>query len=498
MHWITRRRMLQGTIAAAGLGASSALARSGSANGDLRLALIGAGGRGKNLTDWVVASKGARLVAMCDADRERVERSATALEDATGSKVDRFIDYRKVLQRDDIDGVVIATQNHWHALMTIHACQAGKHVYVEKPVCHTIWEGRKMIEAAKKYDRVVAAGFQNRSMGGIREALTLVREGELGPITQVRGLCYRNRKGIGRRDEPLSAPKSVDYDLWLGPAADEPILRSSLHYDWHWVFNTGNGDMGNQGPHELDMMRMVLGDPGHPRSVVSFGGRFGWDDAGDTPNMQCALFDFGNDVPAIFEVRNLYQKERPSVGRYPHAPGVGIHVTCERGEYRGGRAGGAFYAPDGELLRKFAREDVAREDVAPEDVAPHMQNFIDAAHRGDPSGVNSPVESAYHSACLSHLANIAVRCGRDAAAPEIAEELGRHGRAGQLATECFERFSEQLNLWSVDTAKTPWRLGAGLAFDPNAERYTGGPNADAAQALVRREDRKPFMVPEIV
>ncbi|MEQ8849182.1 Gfo/Idh/MocA family oxidoreductase [Botrimarina sp.] len=410
------------------------------------------------------------------------------MEDTTGAKVDRYIDYRKVLQRDDIDGVVIATQNHWHAPTTIHACQAGKHVYVEKPVCHTIWEGRKAIEAARKYDRVVAAGFQSRSMGGVVEALTLVREGALGPIQQVRGLCYRNRKGIGRRDEPLSAPKSVDYDLWLGPAADEPILRTSLHYDWHWVFNTGNGDMGNQGPHELDILRMVLGDPGHPKSVASFGGRFGWDDAGDTPNMQCALFDFGKEAPVNFEVRNLYQKDQPSVGRHPRDPGVGIHVTCEGGEYRGGRGGGAFYSPNGKVLRTFAGEDGA----------PHMQNFIDAAHRGDPSGVNSPVESAYHSACLSHLANIAVRCGRDAGASDIADELGRHGASGELGMECFERFSEQLDLWSVNTAKTPWRLGTGLVFDPEAEQYTAGPNVEAAQAMVRREDRKPFVVPDTV
>ncbi len=488
MHRITRRRLLQGTVATGGLVAANALARIGSANGDLRLALIGAGGRGKNLIDAVLASEGARMVAICDADRDRLHLGASAIEDATGAKVDRVLDYRRLLDRADIDGVLIATPNHWHALMTIHACQAGKHVYVEKPVCHTIWEGRRMIEAAKTYDRVVAAGFQNRSISGVVEALTLVRDGELGSIKQVRGLCYRNRDGIGRRDKPLSAPASVDFDLWLGPAADEPILRSSLHYDLHWVFNTGNGDMGNQGPHELDIMRMVLGDPGHPTGVVCFGGRFGWDDAGETPNMQCALFDFGNGIPVIFEVRNLHQKERPTVGRYAHEPGVGIYVTCDKGEYRGGRNGGAFYSPDGEILREFD----------PEGETPHMQNFIDATHRSDPGGVNSPAESAYYSACLSHLANIAVRCGHDASASEIVNELGRFGAAGELAMECCERFSEQLDLWSVDTAKTPWRLGAGLAFDPQTEQYTSGPNVDTARAMVRREDRKPYFVPETV
>ena len=262
---ITRRQMLQGSAAVIGLGLSTAHASSGSANGDMRLALIGAGGRGRMLADWVLASKRARLVAVCDADRNHAKHLATTIEDKTGTAVDRFIDYRKLLERGDIERVVIATPNHWHALMTIHACQAGKHVYVEKPVCHTVWEGRQMVEAARSHNRVVAAGFQNRSMEGIREALTLVRAGELGAIKQVRGLCYRDRRSIGRRDTPLTPPQSVDYDLWLGPAADEPLMRHRLHYDWHWDFNTGNGDMGNQGPHELDLVRMALGDPGHPQ-----------------------------------------------------------------------------------------------------------------------------------------------------------------------------------------------------------------------------------------
>ncbi len=474
-------------MAIAGLGTSNLFAKSNTSESDLRLALIGAGGRGNNLANFVLNTNGARLVAFCDADQKHLEQSANNFEEKSGQKVERYIDYRKLLERDDIDGVLIATPNHWHALMTIHACQAGKHVYVEKPVCHTMWEGRRMTEAATKYNRVVAAGFQNRSMHGIRDALSLVRNGELGPIKQVRGLCYRDRKSIGIRQTPLSSPKSVDYDLWLGPAADLPIMRNSFHYDWHWVFNTGNGDMGNQGPHELDIIRMVLGDPKHPTKITSFGGRFGWNDAGNTPNMQCALFDFGNNIPVIFEVRNLYQKDQPELGCYQPGPKVGIIVTCENGEYRGGRGGGAFYDPNGEIIRKFEGE--------PDELC--MQNFIDAVHSSDQTAVNSSVESAYYSACLSHLANIAIHCGNDVSETELSENLVQHGEGGKLGSECMQRFSDQLKLWKVDTNRTPWKYGT-QSFDASLETFLGNQDVSKANSLIRRKDRAPFVVPEIV
>ena len=257
-----------------------------------------------------------------------------------------------MLERKDIDAVVLTTPNHWHALQTIWGCQAGKDVYVEKPVCHTVWEGRQMIKAAKKYGRIVQAGFQNRSDIGLNEAFPWIHSGNIGEIRMVRGLCYRNRASIGKIDSPLVPPKTVNYDTWLGPAEHEVLYRPELHYDWHWDFNTGNGDLGNQGPHELDLIRWVLGDPDHPRKIQSIGGRFGWNDAGNTPNMGITTFDWG-EIPVLFEVRNLWV--RPELNSAPNFKGsrVGVVVTCDGGEFRGGRGGGIVYDNNGKKMKAF-------------------------------------------------------------------------------------------------------------------------------------------------
>lgn len=487
MSQLTRRRLLKQTASAAaisGLGIAPTFASRPNINEEIRVAVIGTGGRGSSHIQGFSRAQGSRVVALCDADESAVNSKATSLEKKTGGSIERFTDFRILLEREDIDAVSIATPNHWHALMTIHACQAGKHVYVEKPVCHTIWEGRQMVEAMKNYDRIVAAGFQNRSDIGLRQAMPLIHDGSYGAIKQARGLCYRSRGTIGRRDEPLTPPERVNYDLWLGPAADQPIMRPRLHYDWHWDFNTGNGDMGNQGPHEMDLLRWALGDPQHPTGVMSFGGRFAWDDAGDTPNMQCARFDFGNDIPVTFEVRNLHQKDQPKVGAYERGPGVGIIITCENAEFRGGRGGGAFYDHDGKVLRKF-KGDSGRT---------HMQNFVNAIRNSDAASLRSPLESAFYSSSMSHLANISVRSGQATSDENVAAELGND----QLATECFERFSDQLALWSVDTNETPWQLGPQLTFDSKTEQFTAGENAAKANSLIRRTDRKPYIVPQSV
>lgn len=485
----TRRDFLKTSAAVAstglGLSAAPAFAQSGSPNQDLRVAVVGTGGRGNSHISGFAGAKGSRLVALCDADAKVVGRKAEVVEKKYGGQVDIVADYRELLDREDIDVITIATPNHWHALMTIHACQAGKHVYTEKPVCHTIWEGRQMVNAMKQSGKIVGGGFQNRSDVGLREAIPQIVEGTYGAITAARGLCYRNRKTIGKRDTPLTPPESVNYDLWLGPAADEPIMRPRFHYDWHWVFNTGNGDMGNQGPHEMDLLRWSLGDPTHPQKIMSFGGRFAWDDAGNTPNMQCAMFDFGNDIPVLFEVRNLYQKgkDKENVGKFGRGPGVGIIVTCEKGEFRGGRGGGSFYDNDGKKIASY-KGDAGKT---------HMQNFVDAVHANDASMLRSPIESAFYSSCMSHLANISVLTGETKPRAEIAAELSARGPA----VEVFDRFNSQLDLWEVDAKAEPWTLGPELTFDSASEQFTGGSTLSAANGLVRREDRAGYAVPEI-
>ncbi len=488
MTKLSRRQVLKTStaVAAAGLLAphTSAQAQQRAPSYEINVAVIGTGGRGGSHISGFSGASGAKVSLLCDADNAASGRRAEELTKRTSKKVETVRDFREVLDRKDIDVVTIAAPNHWHALMTILACEAGKHVYVEKPVCHTIWEGRQMVNAMKKNKRVVSAGFQNRSDVGLRKAIPQIHEGRIGKIVAARGLCYRNRASIGLRDTPLTPPASVDYNLWLGPAADVPIMRPKFHYDWHWVFNTGNGDMGNQGPHEMDLLRWALGDPAHPSKVSSFGGRFGWNDAGDTPNMQYAQFDFGDGVPVIFEVRNLHQSgDNANVGKYAKGPGVGIIITGEDGEFRGGRGGGAFYDNDGNKLEEY-KGDSGRT---------HMEHFLECVRSGKQEELRSPIESAYYSSCMSHLANISVRTGMEGSAAQLAAHVAGH----DVAQEAYERFAQQLGLWEVDTTNTPWHIGPELTFDPESEKFTAGENVAAANALVKRVDRAPFIVPEI-
>lgn len=484
----SRRDFLKSSVAAgaaASLGtfALPAFANRLNVNDEIRVAIIGLNGRGKAHISGFSKAPGVRVVAFCDADTAVLTKRADEFEKTAGYKIDRVQDYRKVLTRDDVDFVAIATPNHLHALMTIEACQNGKHVYVEKPVCHNIWEGRKMVEAMQKYDRIVGAGFQNRSDKGLLEAIPYIHAGNLGKIKQVRGLCYRNRSSIGKLDKPLTPPSTVDYDLWLGPAADEPLMRPRFHYDWHWDFNTGNGDMGNQGPHEMDLVRWALGDPQHPGKVTSVGGRFIWNDAGNTPNMQIASFDFGNDIPVLFEVRNVNTKGS-SLGRFHKGPGVGIIVTCENGEFRGGRGGGSVYDLDGAKLKSFEGDRGAT----------HMQNYVDALRAGDASLLRSPLESAFYSSSMSHLANISVRTGTQTAPEEVTVRF----QGNEVISEVFDRFSAQINELGADYKKNAWHLGSELQFDSETEQFTGGETMSDANGLIRRHDRKPFVIPESV
>lgn len=450
----------------------------------INIAVIGTGGRGGEHISGFSKAKSTRVSLLCDADEAASGKRASDLSKQVEYKVATVRDFREVLDRKDIDVVTIAAPNHWHALMAIMACQAGKHVYVEKPVCHTIWEGRQMVNAQKKYKRVVSAGFQNRSDLGLLEAIPQIHAGRIGKILQARGLCYRDRASIGKLDKPLTPPASLDYNLWLGPAADQPIMRPKFHYDWHWDFNTGNGDMGNQGPHEMDLLRWALGDPNHPKRVSSFGGRFAWDDAGNTPNLQYAQFDFGDGIPVIFEVRNLNQKgDGKEVGKFAKGPGVGIIITGEKGEFRGGRGGGAFYDNDGNKVDEYKGDSGKT----------HMAHFLECVRSGKQEDLRSSVESAYYSSCMSHLANISVRTGKDADADAMAAYVSQN----ELAKEAYDRFAKQLGLSNVDLKQTPWHLGPELTFDSDTEKFTAGASLAAANDLVKRKDREPFIVPEI-
>ena len=484
MKTTNRRHFLRNTALT-----STALALPGhtvlGANESIRVAVIGIGGRGGLLMKEAQGCKDVEVVALCDADRDTLNKRANEFEKKYKRRPDTEQDFRKLLERDDIDAVVSATPNHWHALLTIYACQAGKDVYIEKPVSHGVYEGRKMVEASRKYDRIVQGGFQNRSHSSLQEFKSDLDSGRWGKIEHIRGLCYRNRSSIGARTEtPQAPPAAVDYNLWLGPADDLPIHRKRFHYDWHWIWNTGNGDLGNQGPHEFDLLCWFLGDPGLPKQTMSFGGRFGWNDAGETHNLQLALLDFGKDKPpAAFEVCDMRLK--PDLNASPHYKGtrVGVIVTCEGGEFRGGRGGGTVYAPDGKAkLHKYSGG------------GNHMANFFEAVRSRKRDKQFCEIEKAHLSCCLPHFGNISARIGAATPQGELREKV----KGDPRATEWLDRFAGQLNDWKVDLDKTPFTLGPWLPIDAKNECVADSPFAKAGNALVRRRGRGEFIIPEKV
>src|SRR5436309_2270504 len=305
MKNLSRRTFLKSTAlttAALSLPARSWGQVAGS-NSDVRVAVVGFNGRGGEHISALSKADGARITALCDADEDVLARGVKKL-----GNVESYTDIRKLLESKNVDALSIATPNHWHALGSIWAIQAGKDVYVEKPVSHNVSEGRRIVEFARKYEKMVQTGTQSRSsIQGIKAAVAWIREGNLGKIKVARGLCYKPRGSIGKVDGPQPIPANIDYDLWCGPALKLPLMRQKLHYDWHWVWNTGCGDLGNQGIHEMDVARWFLGVMELSPRVLSVGGRLGYIDDGETPNTMVIYHDYPQ-APLIFEVRGLPSK----------------------------------------------------------------------------------------------------------------------------------------------------------------------------------------------
>jgi predicted dehydrogenase len=374
--------------------------------------------------------------------------------------------------------------------MTIWACQAGKDVYVEKPISHNIFEGRKCVEAAKKYNRVVMHGTQRRSDHQYYDAFDWVKKGNLGAIKWVKGFCYKPRPSIGKVDKPTPIPPNVNYDLWCGPAQMEPLMRKKLHYDWHWVWPTGNGDIGNQGVHEMDMCRWFLGNAELPPMVMSIGGRFGYDDDATTPNTLISYYDY-KPVPFIFEVRGLPRKAgEGAMDAFGRLVRIGIWVQCENGHYAATESGGTAYDKDGKKIEGKAWVQQARD-------GDHQSTFIKAckSRRDEDNPCNAEV--AHLSAALCHLGNVSYRCGKETPADDVTQAV----KANDQAAEAFERMKEHLVNNKVDLQTTPVILGPALAMDPKSERFTGE-FADRANKYVNRDGdggyRKPYVVPESV
>jgi predicted dehydrogenase len=479
---ISRRQFIQTTgltLSASALSAGRVLG----ANSQVRMAVIGLGWWGGHLIDKFTQCDPVRIVALCDVDRQHLNRAADQLEKQRGA-VDRESDYRRLLDRKDIDVVVLAVPNHWHALMTIEACQAGKDVYVEKPCAHSIWEGQQMVKAARRYNRIVQVGLQGSSTECLPELVAWLREGHIGSIQAIHAIWYNlnKRAPIGKRTTPLKPPASLDYHLWLGPAQDLPLYRDQFHYDWHWNWNTGNGEIGNIGTHAIDLARHFLGDPEPTGEVISFGNRFQWGDAGETPNMHVAAYEMAG-VPVILEMNNFPDAPGRKAGPVFRGTRRGQIVVCEGGTFVG-HGKGKVVDLQGKVIRKFSSGHN------------HHRNFIDAVISRNRRDLNAEIERGNDSCQLPLLANIAHRTGE----PVSPKKLEDHISDAPYLHDAFTRYQAQAMRLGFDFNKQPWILGQGLSFDAGVGRFAGkGETVDRANMLLRRETcRPPFVVPEEV
>jgi predicted dehydrogenase len=490
MNKLNRRSFLKSAamgVAAVGF-PSYSWARVAGANDAIRVGIVGFGGRGADHISGMgrLSGEGVRIVALCDADRKILGAGVESFA-RRDERVKGYLDFRRMLDEGELDVVTIATPNHWHALNTVWACQAGMDVYVEKPVSHNVWEGRKAVQAARKYKRMVQAGTQSRSSRGIREAVEWVQAGNLGKITVARGLCYKPRRSIGKVDGPQPIPAEIDYDLWCGPAPKVPLWRKRLHYDWHWVWDTGNGDLGNQGIHQMDIARWFLGEDELSPTVFSVGGRLGYEDDGQTPNTQFVVHGYAK-APLIFEVRGLprareYQTDKgwnANMDRFMGSA-IGVIVHCEGGhvlvpDYTSAIA----YDKDGKEIGRWSGAD------------DHYRNFIGAVRSRRVKDLNADILEGHLSSALCHTGNISHLLGRESGPDAIRESI----RGDREASATFERMADHLQANGIDiSGQSRITLGPVLSMNPGKETFRKN---DAAKALLKRDYRKPFIVPDRV
>jgi predicted dehydrogenase len=382
------------------------------ANDRVRVATCGLHGRGKVHLAALSRLSNVEIAAICDVDENVLRKSLTEIS----GKPQSYVDVRKLLDDKSVDAISIATPNHWHSLMAIWACQAGKDVYVEKPCSHNLWEGRQLVRVAKKYKRIVQHGTQIRSSPAIQEGIKGLHEGVIGEVYLARGLCYKWRDTIGRApEEPV--PAGVHYDLWTGPAPLKPFTRNRFHYNWHWIWDTGNGDLGNQGVHQVDVARWGLGVK-FPNRISAVGGHFMFDDDQQTPNTLHCAFEFnlpdGKRKMLEFEVRHWITNSEAGIGRGDLAAGkkrfFGHHNTI----------GNIFYGSNGYLAT--GDEDASSYETwlgRGEKSGPHghgggdhFANFIDCVRSRKTEELNAPIEEGHISCALVHLANVSYRLGR--------------------------------------------------------------------------------------
>jgi predicted dehydrogenase len=428
---LSRREFLRNGIeSTAGLAAVSGITfltrseRVFGANDRVRVAVCGIHGRGMDHVQGFVKVKNTELAAVCDADENVLAKQLPEIERLGVARPQTFVDIRKLLDDKSIDAISVATPNHWHALMGIWACQAGKDSYIEKPCCHNLWEGKQLVKAAEKYGRVVQHGSQIRSAPALQEAVRMIREGFLGEVYLARGLCFKWRNTIGRaKEEPV--PKGVHYDLWTGPAKLLPFTQNHFHYNWHWNWNYGNGDLGNQGIHQVDVARWGLGVT-FPNRISASGGHFMFDDDQETPNTLNCAFEY--DMPdgkrklLEMEVRHWITNREAGIGSSAFGKPQGPIPTTGMGAIQGDRntIGDIFYGSKGclatgdEDLCSFQTWLGEKQEPGPNRQAAgdHYANFIECVRSRKKENLNAPIDEGYISTALVHLANASYRLRR--------------------------------------------------------------------------------------
>ena len=496
---LNRRQFTTAVSASAFLATSTRPLRAASANEQMGVCVVGLNGRGGEHIRGFNKDPRTTITSIVDIDEAVGNKRAMQIEELQGTRPEVFKDVREAIEKGKFDILSCATPNHWHALIGVWAMQAGKDVYIEKPISHNIHEGRALVAAAIKYGRVFQTGTQCRSSAACIEAMDFIANGGIGEVNFARGLCYKRRKSIGTLgDYPI--PEGVDFDLWSGPATftDPKLTRSKFHYDWHWQRHYGNGDSGNQGPHQTDVARWGLGLDRHPNTITSYGGRLGYQterkdpkyvDAGDTANTQVSIYDYG-DKCIVFETRGL-----------DVSSSAGPEVDAMFGKEPGNKIGVIFYGSEGyvaqiryDLCQVFDKNRNPIKDFRSKGAGDdHFGNFLDAVESRDMTSLNADANCGHLSAAVAHLGNTSYYLGQDnhANADEISAALSKIKSLDDDPLT-LQRTMKHLESNGVDLNKTPLSLGPTLQFDPEKEQYI---NNDDANALLTRSYRDGFAVP---
>jgi len=479
------------TIGGLGFKAGSYRSIAGS-NNEIRVAVLGMGNRGLGYAiPQLVKLPGVKIVAVCDPDRERLALGGTLVFKSCGYKPDEVVDLRHIMDRKDVDLVSVDTMQYWHALPVIWACEAGKDVYVEKPLSHFIWEGRQMVNAARKYNRIVQVGMQSRSFRpAYDELLSWLREGSLGKILYALCFSCKPRHNIGKRSEPLPIPKTLDYDLWCGYTSNGPIYRDKIQYDCSFTWDKGDGESVNQGVHQVDDARWVLGYTGLPPRTMSIGGRFLFNDAGDVPNMQISCLDYPEapifyvcyNLPANKEMTGRLDADRNLFRNSKGYSGVGVHIQCENGY--------VFLPNEDEkaTLKVFDSKGNKTKEFTGEEN--HYSNLLYAMRERNRELLNADILEGHRSTILCHAANISLRLGSPAPVAEQKKLVDEC--SSPYFQEIHDHYVKHLEGLGIDpgTSSTgPW-----LECDPERESFRSNPGANE---FVKGHYRKEFMVPEV-